>query len=393
MDRRSEAGVAPLMLPQRHRTDQMKAQRNVFFAIVLISLAGGYMDDARAGDGSPAISPSHLTIYSVDDLPVYRLGPGGQPVFDPSPLVMYLKQKIGGKSWRTGGHRIVVNQAAKALLVHQSGSNHEEIASILQRIRLFSRSINAADMEETILEAHDTHRRVLLLVSRPETAITVDLLAVLEDPGFGKVADHYMLRCVSADRVDRLGDAIDQPETRVGPGLYVIGGDGVVVDRLFETDPRRDRNSIRDFLSSAAVPLPTAETVLRSGLKRAKEQTKKVLLIVSGPGCVHCIRLKAFLGANAKRFAKDYVQVVVDTRMPDVEAVTAPLGRSGDEIPWYAVVDSQGNSAVTSESKTGNIGFPADDEDRLHFRSMFERTRDKMSEADLEKVFQSLSGR
>jgi hypothetical protein len=335
---------------------------------------------------------TRLTIYGVDDLPVYRIGSSGDPVFDPSTLVMYLKQNVDAESWGRDGHGLVVNRASKSLFIHQTLRNHAAIESILHRVALFCRPISEASIQETIALAKRTNRRVLLLVSGPEANFAVASIAVLEGAAFAKVSENYLLRCLTTDRADQVRKAVGDGEATFENGLYVIGGDGLVIEQLAADDGQADEVAIRAFLKRSAVPLPTAETVLAAGLEAAAAEKKKVLLIVSGPGCVHCIRFKAFLNEHGQAFSKDYVQAVVDTRMPDSEIVSRRFGRTDDDIPWYAVIDSKGQVSVTSESATGNIGFPIDDDDRAHFRGMFNATRQKMSDAELQQVFRALGG-
>jgi hypothetical protein len=111
----------------------------------------------QSPDGAPEPPATRLTIYCVDDLPVYRIGPNGTPVFDPAPLVMYLKQKVDAKSWGRDGHGIVVNRPSKSLFVKQTGPNHDAIQSILQRVGLFCRPISEASIQETIVLAKKTN--------------------------------------------------------------------------------------------------------------------------------------------------------------------------------------------------------------------------------------------
>ncbi|MCS7465640.1 thioredoxin family protein [Stieleria sp. ICT_E10.1] len=369
----------------------------VFMAFVTVSqLAGhrvaGQAPDRQAPDRQAALPPIRLTIYAVEDLPVYRMGRSDDPVFDPSALVFALKTRVDPPSWLLDETDIKINLATKSLFIRQFHANHDEIANLLQRLRRFSRSIDKASLDATIEEARKTNRRVLLLVSRPESNFTANALAVLDDERFAKVSDHYLLRCITPERIDQLGGALGNLNSPDDSRLCVLAGNGDPIDQLTDQESRAHRDSITQFLRKHGVPLPTADTVLRAGQVRSDAEQKKTLLIVSGPGCVHCIRLKTFLSAYESIFSKDFVPVIVDTRMPDVESVTTRFGRTDDEIPWYAIIDSDGKPIVTSESTTGNIGFPADDEDRDYFRSMFDQTRRRISDAELDEVFRALRG-
>ena len=63
--------------------------------------------------------------------------------------------------------------------------------------------------------------------------------------------------------------------------------------------------------------------------------------------------------------------------------------RDGAEggVPWFAILDAQGKVMATSnDPKTKqNIGFPSDESSQLHFASMLNATRQRLSEEDVKE--------
>lgn len=350
-----------------------------------------------------------LGIYGVEELPVYRAtSPGNasgqsESVFDPSYLVQFIKASVEPVSWsQPDGASIRIDPITKALFIRQTEPNHQQIASIIHRMRLFSRPMDQDRLREQVDLAGRTNRRVVLLIAQAESPLALAAIGALDSDDFAKVAQNYLLHCIpehlaSTLRMPAPANANDQDA--FGPGLWVLDGKGALVDYLAITDdtPQTNRDDllsrVKQFLSQSEVPLPEAGTELVKGLRQAAEENKRVLFIVTGPGCVHCIRLKVVLDLQRPIVEKDYVRVIVDTRMANIEDVSAAMGRTDDEIPWYAILEPDAKVLITSESRTGNIGFPADEEDRLHFRKMFDKTRKRISEGEVQALYKAIGGK
>jgi len=59
---------------------------------------------------------------------------------------------------------------------------------------------------------------------------------------------------------------------------------------------------------------------------------------------------------------------------------------AGGGIPWMAILDAEGERVLTSDGPKGNIGCPFEPEEIAYFRTMLERTRKKLTDADLETI-------
>jgi hypothetical protein len=66
--------------------------------------------------------------------------------------------------------------------------------------------------------------------------------------------------------------------------------------------------------------------------------------------------------------------------------------KPGDGIPWMAITEPDGKILATSDSLLGNIGFPSELEGRRHLRDMLDRTAQRLSAEQRDRLIQSLEG-
>jgi len=60
-------------------------------------------------------------------------------------------------------------------------------------------------------------------------------------------------------------------------------------------------------------------------------------------------------------------------------------------IPWFVFIDSDGNAVVTSDHpEKGNVGFPAQDFEIDHFKTMLQKVAKKITPDDIEMLGKSL---
>lgn len=55
-------------------------------------------------------------------------------------------------------------------------------------------------------------------------------------------------------------------------------------------------------------------------------------------------------------------------------------------IPWMTVLDPTGKELVTSDGPGGNIGCPVQPPEVAWFRTMLERSRQRLTDADLDTI-------
>jgi hypothetical protein len=113
-----------------------------------------------------------------------------------------------------------------------------------------------------------------------------------------------------------------------------------------------------------------------------------------------------FLGMNQAvfRFAippqhraiweKDYLWVRVDRRWHGSDEVMDKIkeGYRGG-IPWFAILDGEGEVLATSDGPDGNIGFPSEPAGIDHFMSMIKSTGQRISDKELGELRAALETR
>lgn len=89
---------------------------------------------------------------------------------------------------------------------------------------------------------------------------------------------------------------------------------------------------------------------------------------------------------------KDYVLLSLDSAKHEGgAAVIAALRKDqrGGGIPWMVVLDPAGVPLVTSDGPKGNIGCPVQPDEIAWFRTMLERSKNRLSKADLDAIEQA----
>ena len=88
---------------------------------------------------------------------------------------------------------------------------------------------------------------------------------------------------------------------------------------------------------------------------------------------------------------KDYVLLSLDSRNKRGTEVIGKLraGHDGGGIPWFVVLDAEGKELVTSDGPKGNVGCPAQPEEIAWFRTVLERTKKRLTAAELDAIQQA----
>jgi len=100
--------------------------------------------------------------------------------------------------------------------------------------------------------------------------------------------------------------------------------------------------------------------------------------------------LEEFLGRTkvAPLFNKGWVDVMIDvdrdTHGKDVNEKAKGVRNGG--LPWMVILDGDGKELVTSDGPKGNVGCPAQPDEIDWFRTMLERTKSKLKDADLDTI-------
>ena len=151
------------------------------------------------------------------------------------------------------------------------------------------------------------------------------------------------------------------------------GDQGVVVERFLKAlEPHR------------TIPLD-AKALLEEALSQAAKEDKQVIVQETATWCGPCHSLSRLLQQN-RQWEKDYVWVKMDHRwIGAVEIMQKLRGGAEGGIPWFAILDSEGETLVTSNipDSGDNIGFPSEPKAIEHFANMFKLTRQRMTDQEI----------
>ncbi len=183
------------------------------------------------------------------------------------------------------------------------------------------------------------------------------------------------------------------------PYLTVLDADGKVLANqdtgALEVGDQHDPAKVQAFLQQWKAQPLDAQQVLKDAVAQAAKQDRRVFLHVGAPWCSWCRRLEDFLACPeiSKIMGRDFLDVKIDNeRMAhgkDVEKQFRP--KAGGGIPWFAVLDAQGNVLATSDGPKGNIGFPVEPHEIAHFMDVLKQTVRGITADDLERIEQALN--
>jgi len=93
----------------------------------------------------------------------------------------------------------------------------------------------------------------------------------------------------------------------------------------------------------------------------------------------------------APLLAKEFVGVKIEAdRMIGGKAILERYQANEGGIPWFVFLDGDGTAGAMSDGPKGNVGFPAAPHEIAHFRTMLERSKRKLTDADISALITSL---
>ncbi len=139
-----------------------------------------------------------------------------------------------------------------------------------------------------------------------------------------------------------------------------------------------DPEKVLAFLNKWKPDPLNASEVLKSAQLQATKENKYLFVHFGAPTCGWCRRLEAFLEREDVRtlMSRDYIDLKIDlARMvkgPEVQKRISPQHSGG--IPWFAILDQEGKTLITSDGPRGNIGYPVSPEEISYFLTMIRKT-------------------
>ena len=182
------------------------------------------------------------------------------------------------------------------------------------------------------------------------------------------------------------------------PFLTVLDADGKVLANqetgALEAGDRHDPRRVFAFLGKWRAEALDAEKLLSAALARAGAEEKSVFLHLGAPWCSWCRRLKDFMARKeiATILERDFIDLKIDVdRMTHGRQVAQRIrGSNKGGIPWFAILDGQGQVLATSDGPKGNIGFPAQPHEIRHFIGTLKKTARRMSAEQLDAIERAL---
>ncbi len=257
------------------------------------------------------------------------------------------------------------------------------------------------------LELVDLVKQHLLVVfGTPEDARIHRLMEIrFEDPDYRPLSDEYRVMAIPTDPAHReaaaelaslLGESIEGEHGEFLLVLLDFDGQKVATagDEELCVGEALSKDRLLEWLRSHMPEPPDARELLDEALARAKQEDKRVLVQETATWCGPCHRLSRFLDAN-RVWEQDYIWVKMDHRWTGARELMAEL-RDGAEggIPWFAILDAQGEKLATSNEpeSNSNIGYPSSAAGQEHFENMLKTTRQRLSDEEIGELIGKLKG-
>jgi thiol-disulfide isomerase/thioredoxin len=142
--------------------------------------------------------------------------------------------------------------------------------------------------------------------------------------------------------------------------------------------------------------------MLATAMRKAKDEDKRVFLILSASWCGPCRMLASYLEPFKAELERHYVFVKLDvSRDEHAEELRQRYKESKTGgVPWYTILDADGAELVTSNAPglerqlgNNNIGFPSEPKAIEHFISMLRQTAPRLAAEKLEELRAALAKR
>lgn len=344
------------------------------------------------------VHPLTVTTFSVANLPVWQLNQAKAPRFDASVVVSHIKSKVEPEIWSSGKARIVQSAKNESLVLAAPAPDANrligKVTDLLRRMNAFAEHDASGRLAMNLERAGINAQQIVVFCSDPDSTLSDQFFAAQnEDLRLQRILRrNYIIQCVPPQKAKELTEyGIVEPSEH-GAGFTIVdAGGNAVAQQRFEDGSDDGLGALTEFLEHHANVFPDAKQILEAALEQAKNEDKRVLIQMGGPSCGPCIRLAGYLSGQKDLISKDYVYVKIDWRMTSAEEVQESLGAGLRSVPWMVVLSDDGKPLVNSRSLQGNIGFPENDSQKLHFRKMIESTSRRLSKSDIETLMASLS--
>lgn len=175
--------------------------------------------------------------------------------------------------------------------------------------------------------------------------------------------------------------------------VYALDADGQKLGRLaVDAHDKQSPSAAAEFIAVHAPMRQDASAAWAAALDEAKKTNRRVWARVSGRHCGPCFQMTRWLDEQRQLLEKDFVLLKIDESNDLNAAEVTELITGGKEggIPFHAIVDPAGKRLIDSEGPSGNIGNASGDEGKRHLRRMLTETRQRLTDADIDELIDSL---
>lgn len=176
-------------------------------------------------------------------------------------------------------------------------------------------------------------------------------------------------------------------------GTTIVSEAGKAFVTEQDAKPEVDHKGLMDFLVKHQAKRMDANEILQKAMAQGTTDKKIVFLHFGAPWCGWCHRMEDWMAEPpvAAILGKAFVDLKVDTdRMLGGQELLKKYCEKQGGIPWFALVSPEDGTVVTtSDGPSGNIGFPATDDEIAYFVTMLESTK-RLSPGDINLLSESL---
>jgi thiol-disulfide isomerase/thioredoxin len=221
-------------------------------------------------------------------------------------------------------------------------------------------------------------------------------------------SDEYRVVNVNVGHLDANVDLAKKynatPRAGELPALTILDASGHVLANTTVASFRSADTSALDaatfasFLKSHQAPPPNDAATFEAAVKQAKTADKTVFVWFSAPWCGWCHRLGAWMATKdaATLLDKEFVFAKLDfDRGIGAHEVETRYIDKEQGLPWIVFVDGNGRALINStrpatDPHPGNIGHPNQPDEVAYFKTMLNKAKKHLTDADIAYLIDSL---
>lgn len=175
---------------------------------------------------------------------------------------------------------------------------------------------------------------------------------------------------------------------------YMFDAAGTEIARIeIDSTAANASEKALEFLREHAPPKVDAAEKWKAAFEEARQTDRKVWVRVSQRYCAPCFEFSRWLDDHREVLAKDIVMLKIDDVRDQngVDVARRLKPQPLDGVPFHAIFDASENLLLNSSGVGGNIGFPSESLGINHLRKMLTSAKKNMTEAEIEKLIDSLN--